>query len=278
MPGRSVRRLILFVIAVLRLLEQIGITFANDLPLAQAIISCDGLLGLEDALDDHSSLWLDRVLRLALGRCLGFGLLLDLGVDLGFLLLSGEAASLLGSAVLPSLNSLEGVGETLPCGRRRFLLRWLRRLLRFVPELAFFDLFLYSFFLHFFFGVVLVVGDILIVVIALVIVSAVLLAVFILGSLLLLCFRSLFLFLLLLGRLDLLGSSLFVLSLTDSFDFVDAILLNALLLPSFLLLELLLLGHLCLLGELFPLLLQVSFVGRRSAPLAGRCRSGLVRL
>lgn len=148
-------------------------------------------------------------------------------------------------------------------------------MLRFVPELAFFDLFLYSFFLHFFFGVVLVVGAVLIVVIA-VIVSA-LLAFFILGGLLLLCFRSLFLFLLLLGRLGLLGSSLFVLSLTDSFDFVDAILLNALLLPSFLF-ELLLLGHLCLLCDLFPLLLQVPFIGRRRAPLAGRCRSGLVRL
>lgn len=258
-------------------MEQIGVTFAHDLPLTKAIISCEGLLGLEHVLDDHARLCFDLLFHLSLGWGFSLSGLLDLGVDLGFLLLSGEAASLLRSAVLPSLNSLERVGKTLSRGRGRLLLRRVRRLLRLVPELAFFDLFLYGLFLHSFFGVVLVVGDILVVFVALIVVSALLLAIIILGSLLLLGLRSLFLFLLLLSCLDFFGSSLFILSLTDSFDFVDAILLDALLFLPLLLLQLLFLGDVRLLGELLPLLLQVSFIRRRSASLA-TCRSGLGRL
>lgn len=258
-------------------MEQIRVTFAHDLPLTKAIISCDGLLGLEDVLDDHARLCFDRLLHLSLGWDFSLSGLLDLGVDLGFLLLSGEAASLLRSAVLPSLNSLERVGKTLSRGRGRLLLRRVRRLLRLVPELAFFDLFLYGLFLHSFFGLVLVVGDILVVVALIVVSALLLLAIVILGSLLWLGLRSLFLFLLLLSCLDFFGSSLFILSLTDSFDFVDAILLDALLFLPLLLLQLLFLGDLRLLGELLPLLLQVSFIRRRSASLA-TCRSGLGRL
>lgn len=155
------RQLAAAIIAVFRLLNEVGLPFLDDFPLTLAILSLNCLLWFEDALDDHAFIRLDEGLWLGLlGWRLCVGSLVELLEHLGFILLGVDATILLSTAlVLLLLHSLNGAGEPLLSGLRSRLLLWrCCLLLRFVPGLAFFDLFLYSL------SLVVVVFDVVVVV------------------------------------------------------------------------------------------------------------------
>lgn len=121
--------------------------FLNDFPLTLAILSLDRLLWFEDALDNHAFVRLEERLSLdRLGCRLCSGGLLELLERLGFVIL-GVAATvrLTTSRVLLLLDPLDGAGEPLLGGLGRRLLPWrCCLLLRLVPGLAYFRLFLYG--------------------------------------------------------------------------------------------------------------------------------------
>lgn len=121
--------------------------FLNDFPLALAILSLDRLLWFEDALDNHAFVRLEERPSLDLLGCrLCSGGLLELLECLGFVIL-GVAATvrLTTSLVLLLLDPLNGACEPLLGGLGRRLLPWrCCLLLRLVPGLACFDLFLYG--------------------------------------------------------------------------------------------------------------------------------------
>jgi len=121
--------------------------FLNDFPLTLAILSLDRLLWFEDALDNHAFVRLEERLSLGLLGCrLGGGGFFELLECLGFGLRSGSAAILLTtSLVLLLLDPLNGACEPFLSGLCGWLFPWwCCRLLRLVPGLACFDLFLYS--------------------------------------------------------------------------------------------------------------------------------------
>ena len=121
--------------------------FLNDFPLTLAILSLDRLLWFEDALDNHAFVRLEERLSLdRLGCRLCSGGFLELLERLGFVIL-GVAATvrLTTSRVLLLLDPLDGAGEPLLGGLGRRLLPWrCCLLLRLVPGLAYFRLFLYG--------------------------------------------------------------------------------------------------------------------------------------
>lgn len=184
-----------------------------------------------------------------------------MSVNFGLLLLGSAAPSLLWASVLSLIGFSEGISETLIGGLGRSRLRWLRRLLRFVPKLSAFDLFLYGFGLHFL-AVVAVVGGLVIV--AVIVSTCLLLDLCVFGSLLfsLLLGELLFLFNLCFFRLF--RSFSFILLFGDVLDFFDTILFSFLLLIFFFFLGLL---DLLLLNDFLSLLLEVSLVARGSTVL-----------